>query len=96
MEKISKEQVRHVALLSRIEMSDEEVEVFQSQLENILEYMDKLDELDTSDVEPMSSVMGLNNVFREDEVKASVPTEVALANAPEKTGDSFKVPTVVE
>ncbi|MDA0840239.1 MAG: Asp-tRNA(Asn)/Glu-tRNA(Gln) amidotransferase subunit GatC [Planctomycetota bacterium] len=96
MAKISKEQVRHVALLSRIEMSDGEVEVFQSQLENILEYMDKLDELDTSAVRPMSSLMGLNNVFREDVVQPSLPTEVALANAPEKTGDSFKVPTVVE
>ncbi len=96
MEKITKDQVRHVALLSRIEMTDGEVEVFQSQLENILEYMDKLEELDTSDIEPMSSVMGISNVFREDDVKPSVPTEVALANAPEKTSDSFKVPTVVE
>jgi len=96
MAKISKEDVRRVALLSRIDITEEEVELFQTQLERILEYMDQLDELKTDDLEPMASVMGLSDVFREDEVRPSLSCEEALANAPEKTQDSFKVPTIVE
>lgn len=96
MAQISKEDVEHVALLSRVDLSDEELELFQSQLAKILEHMDKLNELDTGDVEPMASVMGLSNVFRDDERRPSLPTSDALANAPERTEDSFKVPPVVE
>ena len=96
MAQISKEDVEHVALLSRVDLSDEELELFQSQLAKILEHMDKLNELDTDDVEPMASVMGLSNVFRDDERRPSLPTSDALANAPERTEDSFKVPPVVE
>lgn len=96
MAQISKEDVEHVALLSRVDLSDEELELFQSQLAKILEHMDKLNELDTDDVEPMASVMGLSNVFRDDERRPSLPTSDALANAPERTEDSFRVPPVVE
>ena len=96
MEKISKEQVRHVALLSRIEMSDEEVEVFQSQLENILEYMDKLDELDTEGIEPMMHVLDLTNVYREDVVRESLSREDAMRNAPKSDGEYFLVPRILD
>jgi len=96
MAQISKEDVEHVALLSRVDLTAEALELFQSQLAKILEHMDKLDELDTDDVEPMASVMGLSNVFRDDELRPSLPTSEALANAPERTEDSFKVPPVVE
>jgi len=96
MAKISKEDVQRVALLSRIDMTEEEVELFQTQLERILEYMDKLNELNTDEIDPMASVMGLSDVFRDDEVRPSLSCEEAIANAPEKTHDSFKVPTIVE
>jgi aspartyl-tRNA(Asn)/glutamyl-tRNA(Gln) amidotransferase subunit C len=96
MSKITKDDVQRVALLSRIEMSDAEVQQFQVQLERILEYMDKLNELDTENIEPMASVMGLSDALREDEVKPSLACEQALANAPERTADSFKVPAMVE
>jgi aspartyl-tRNA(Asn)/glutamyl-tRNA(Gln) amidotransferase subunit C len=77
-------------------MTDAEVERFQVQLERILEYMDKLNELNTEKVEPMASVMGLSNAFREDAIRPSLACEQALANAPERTADSFKVPAMVE
>ena len=87
--------VEHIATLAKLEFTDAEKEKFTHQLNQILEYMDHLNSLDTSGVEPLSHVIELSNVFRQDEVKAGVPTEEALKNAPEKNEQFFKVPKVI-
>ena len=93
--KISTEDVQHVARLARLDISDEETERFAQQLNAILTYMDKLNELDTSNVEPMSHVIDVSNAFREDIVRESIPQEVSLANAPERENGFFKVPRII-
>lgn len=93
---ITKEEVKHVAHLARLEFSEEELEQFTDQLAQILTYVAKLNELDTSQVEPTYHALRLTNVFREDEVKASIPTEEALANAPEREDGFFVVPKVIK
>ncbi len=94
--KISKETVSHVALLSRLELKEGEIELYQQQLSRILEYVEKLNEINTNDVEPTSHVLYLNNVFREDEVKASLSREEALRNAPDSTDKFFRVPKIID
>jgi aspartyl-tRNA(Asn)/glutamyl-tRNA(Gln) amidotransferase subunit C len=71
------------------------MEKFTHQLNEILEYMEKLNQLDTSNVEPLSQVVEMNNVFREDEVRPSYPVGEMLANAPARTEKFFKVPKVI-
>jgi aspartyl-tRNA(Asn)/glutamyl-tRNA(Gln) amidotransferase subunit C len=88
--------VEHVASLARLEFSDVEKKTLMDQLNKILEYMEKLNELDTSNVEPLAHVIPLTNVFREDEVKPSQPVSEVLKNAPSKTDKFFKVPKVID
>lgn len=87
--------VDHIAALARLEFSDEEKEKFTHQLNDILHYIEKLNELDTSKVEPLSHVIELSNVFRDDVVKPSISPEEALKNAPAKVDTLFKVPKVI-
>ncbi|TNF45533.1 Asp-tRNA(Asn)/Glu-tRNA(Gln) amidotransferase subunit GatC [bacterium] len=94
--KITPELVEHVANLARLELSGEEKERMEDQLGKILEYIGLLDGLDTSDVPPTSHVIDVHNVFREDEIKGSLPVDKGLANAPDKTGTAFKVPRIIE
>jgi len=94
--KISKEDVEHVARLARLSFEEEEIERFAHQLDAILTYMDQLNELDTSTVEPTTHAMDLSNVFREDRVVASLEVEEALRNAPQRLGNAFQVPRVIE
>jgi aspartyl-tRNA(Asn)/glutamyl-tRNA(Gln) amidotransferase subunit C len=94
--KITPELVEHVANLARLELSGEEKERMEDQLGKILEYIGLLDELDLSDVPPTSHVIDVHNVFREDEVKESLPVDKGLANAPEKAGTAFKVPRIID
>jgi aspartyl-tRNA(Asn)/glutamyl-tRNA(Gln) amidotransferase subunit C len=93
---VTLEDVEHVANLARLEFSDEEKKTLMNQLNKILEYMEKLNELDTSNVEPLAQVIPLSNVFREDAVKPSSPVTEVLRNAPAKTDKFFKVPKVIE
>ena len=93
--KITKQEVEHVALLARLHLSETEIEQFTGQIDAILMYMDKLNELDTKDVEPTSHVIEVGNVVREDQVGDSIPVEDALANAPDKENDFFKVPRII-
>lgn len=95
-EKITKEDVRYVARLARLDISESEMETFTLQFNSILAYMDKLNELDTSNVKPMSHVIDICNSFREDSVQESLSQEVALKNAPEKENGFFKVPRIIE
>ncbi len=93
---ISREEVLHVAHLARLEFSEEEVELFTTQLADILNYVAKLNELDTSKIEPTYHALQLSNVFREDEVKPSYTVEEVLSNAPEKENGFFVVPKVIK
>ncbi|UCF30767.1 MAG: Asp-tRNA(Asn)/Glu-tRNA(Gln) amidotransferase subunit GatC [bacterium] len=94
--KITPELVEHIAHLARLELSGEEKVRMEAQLADILDYIGLLDELDTSDVPPTSHVMDVYNVFREDEVRPSLPVDKGLANAPEKAGTAFRVPRIIE
>ena len=94
--KISRDEVKHVANLARFRFDEGELEKFTDQLNAILTYIDKLNELDTSEVEPTYHVLDLVNVFREDQVQPSLPREAALANAPERADGFFQVPRIIE
>lgn len=94
--KITKEQVVHVADLARLNIGDDETDMFTSQLNDILAYVDILNRADTAGVEPMSHAVGWTEAFRDDVVLPSLDIEDALANAPDDTGGSFKVPKVIE
>lgn len=94
--KINRQDVENVALLSRLEMTAEELEAYSGQLNAILEYVDVLNKLDTTGIEPTAHVLQLKNVMRPDEVKPSLPRELALSNAPEAEDGYFKVPKVME
>jgi len=94
-QKITLEQVRHVAKLSRLALPPEKLERFTSQLESILEYVAKIDEVDISGVQPMAHALPLKNVLREDVVQGALPVEKVLMNAPETDGPFFKVPKVI-
>ncbi len=89
---IDREQLLHVAQLARLELREDEVERLESQLNDILEAVSKVSELDLSDVPPTSHPLEVVNVWDEDEPKACLTAEDALANAPERQGDFFKVP----
>lgn len=93
--KISKKDVQYVARLARLNVSEDEMEVFTLQLNSILSYVEKLDELDTSNVEPMSHVIDICNAFKQDIVLESFSQEVALENAPEREEGFFKVPRII-
>ena len=92
---ISPAQVRHVARLSRLALSEDELARFGAQLESILGYVAKIDQVDVTGVEPMAHAADLKNVLREDVVERVLPTEEVLQNAPETDGPFFKVPKVI-
>lgn len=94
--KITKEQVEYVAHLARLDFSEKEKEKFTSQLNDILMYMEKLNEVDTTGVEPETHAITLMNAFREDKIKPSLDPKVSLANAPEEKASCFRVPKVIE
>ncbi|MFQ5456997.1 MAG: Asp-tRNA(Asn)/Glu-tRNA(Gln) amidotransferase subunit GatC [Myxococcota bacterium] len=93
--KITREEVLHVATLARLRLSEEEVETYARQLDAILSYVDKLEELDTKDIEPMAHVIPLETPFREDTVIPSLDPEDSLSNAPDRDGNYFKVPKIL-
>jgi aspartyl-tRNA(Asn)/glutamyl-tRNA(Gln) amidotransferase subunit C len=93
---VSKEDVEHIAKLAKLKFDDKQKEKLQGELNKVLEYIDKLNELDLSNVEPLESINDAENVFREDEAKPGVTKEEALKNAPDKTDNFFKVPKVLD
>jgi aspartyl-tRNA(Asn)/glutamyl-tRNA(Gln) amidotransferase subunit C len=95
-QKLDESQVRKVAKLSRLELTDSEVEEFAGQLSAILDYVEKMNELDTGDVEPLAHCLPISNVFREDRAGESLGADKALANAPLRDGDFFKVPKILD
>jgi aspartyl-tRNA(Asn)/glutamyl-tRNA(Gln) amidotransferase subunit C len=96
MEKIMKIDVAYVSELARLELTLEEQDVFQTQLDGIVKYVEKISEVNVDGVEPMMHGHSLVNSFREDEVRPSMSREDALANAPAVTGSEFLLPKIVE
>jgi len=94
--KIDQAQVKKVARLSRLDLTEAEVEEFTGQLSAILDYVEKMNELNTDNVEPLAHCLPISNVFRADSVKESLGTEKTLANAPQRDGEFFKVPKILD
>ena len=93
---LEREEVQHVARLARLHLSDEELERMREQLDAILAYIDKLRELDVEGVEPTSHAVPLVDVMRDDALAPCLPQEAALANAPDRDGEFFRVPRIIE
>ncbi|NLM22253.1 MAG: Asp-tRNA(Asn)/Glu-tRNA(Gln) amidotransferase subunit GatC [Peptococcaceae bacterium] len=92
---ISKQNIEQIALLARLRLSEEEINQYTEQLNSILDCIDLLEQIDTTDVKPTAHGVELFNVLREDEVEPSLPREKALINAPETEHGFFKVPKIV-
>jgi aspartyl-tRNA(Asn)/glutamyl-tRNA(Gln) amidotransferase subunit C len=95
-QRIDAEQVRKVAKLARLALTEAEIEEFTGQIGAILGYVEKMNELDTAEVEPLAHCLPISNVLRPDEVHESLGTEKTLANAPDSDGSFFKVPKILE
>ncbi len=93
---ISNETIEYVGILAKLELSEAEKEQAKKDMGRMLDYIDKLNELDTTDVEPMSHVFSVTNVFREDIVTNEDQSKQMLANAPAVKNDSYKVPKTVD
>ena len=93
---IERKDVEHVARLARLALTDDELERMREQLNGILAYIEKLNELDTEGVEPTSHAVPMLNVMRDDEPGPCLPRDEALANAPDRAGDFFRVPRIIE
>ena len=93
---IDKETVEYVAHLARIELTQPELERLSSQLSSIVGFIDKLSQLEVKDVQPTSHILPVNNVLRQDTPKGSLSSEKVLENAPQKEGEFFGVPKVIE
>lgn len=93
---IQTKDVEHVAKLARLHLTEAERDMFTEQLNAILKYAEKLNELDTDDIAPTTHVLHLSNVMREDEVQDSLPQEKVFRNAPDEEDGQFKVPAVLE
>ena len=93
---VTKKDVEKIAQLARLKFNDQELDSFTDDMNRILSYVDKLDELDTENVEPLSHPNEGANVFRDDKLKKSIPTDEALKNAPDRNDKYFKVPKVIQ
>ena len=92
---ISEQDVRHVATLARIALTDEQVTTLQHELSSILDHIDEIQKLDLADVEPTAHPLDVVNVTRADEPKPGLTQEQAIANAPESSGGAFLIPRIV-
>lgn len=90
------EQVRWVAHLARLELTTDELAIMTRQLSAIVDYVTQLQAVDTSGVEPLAHALPVHDVFRDDEPRPSLPVDEALANAPDRRGDFYGVPAVLE
>lgn len=88
--------IDHIAMLARLKLTNDEKEVFSGQLDSIIEYINKLNELDTKNIEPTAHVLDLENVFRDDELRPSLPVDNALRNTPERMENFYQVPKIIE
>jgi aspartyl-tRNA(Asn)/glutamyl-tRNA(Gln) amidotransferase subunit C len=93
---LSTDEVRWVAKLARLELSDADLEKMTQQLGAIVDYVNQLQQVNTDGVEPLYHALPVHNVFREDEPRPSLPVDAALANAPDRRGDFYGVPAVLD
>lgn len=96
MSRISMEQVKHVAHLARLAITDEEAEKYTEQLDRVITFAEQLNELNTDNVEPTSHVIQLKNIMREDKAEKGLPLEDVLKNVPEHENGQMKVPPIIE
>jgi aspartyl-tRNA(Asn)/glutamyl-tRNA(Gln) amidotransferase subunit C len=94
--KINQQDVEHVARLARLSLNPDDLKTMTGQMDAILGYVDKLNELDTSGIEPMAHAVPMSNAFREDEITEPIGVEQALQNAPQRNDNYFKVPKIIE
>jgi aspartyl-tRNA(Asn)/glutamyl-tRNA(Gln) amidotransferase subunit C len=94
--KLSLEEVRHISKLSRLSLTEDETELYATQLSKIIDYVEQLNNPDTSGTEPTSHIIPLNNVMADDRPGISLPREEALKNAPDATGKFYRVPKIIE
>lgn len=92
---VTREEVKRIAKLAKLSLTEDEEINLQKEMSSILDYVDKLNEIDTNDVEPLSHPITVENVFREDKIEKSISREDALKNAPDATEEFFKVPKVI-
>ena len=95
-DKLTQDQVRHIAQLARLNCTDQEIATFTRQLADILDYAEQLNQLDTENVEPLAHCLPIHNVFRPDKVQLSLINDQALANAFQREGAYFVVPKIIE
>ena len=93
---LTRDQVRHIAELAKLELTEEETELFAEQLSEILDYAQRLNQLDTEAIPPTAQVLDRSNVLREDQVAPSLPTGEVLANAPRRQDSHFQVKPILE
>ncbi len=93
---LTPEEVRHIARLARVGLSDDEMPRLQSQLSQILDYFRRLQEVDTENVPPTAQTLAMHNVMRDDEPQPSMDKEEVLANAPQREDDHFRVRAILE
>ena len=93
--KINEEQVQHVIKLARLDPAPEDLAAMTGQLDRILSYVETLNEIDTTGIEPTTHALAITNAFRDDEVKPSLDREKSLANGPLQNGEAFVVPKVI-
>ncbi len=93
---LTAEDVRWVAHLGRLELTEEELQLMTRQLSAIIDYVNQLQQVDTSGVEPLAHPLPIHNIFRADELAPSLPVDAALANAPDRRGDFYAVPAVLD
>ena len=96
MKEITRKDVEYVSDLARIKLREEETQDMVRQLTRIIQYIEKLNELDTSNVEPTAHILPIQNVMRDDVIRPSLPVEEATGIAPQKSNDMFKVPRIIE
>lgn len=96
MSRISIEEVKHVANLARLAVTEEEAQMFQQQLDAIITYAEQLNELDTENVKETTHVLAMKNVLREDVAKKGLPVEEVLKNAPDSKDGQIRVPSIIE
>jgi aspartyl-tRNA(Asn)/glutamyl-tRNA(Gln) amidotransferase subunit C len=88
--------IEDVALLARLKITEAENKLFTGQIDNIIGYIDKLNELDTTDVEPTAHILPIKNILREDVPVSSLPLERALQNAPDRSDAFYRVPKIID
>ena len=93
--KLDKEQIIHIATLARLGLSNDDIEMFSTQLSEVLDNFDILKQIDTTNVQPAAQIISIQNVFRDDKVKKSIPQEQVLDNAPMKEDNCFKVQAIL-